>query len=187
MKRLAGLLALGALLAQPLSAQTVIRPAPPLDSARAALRHALLEMRDSLLTIDGAAARLQRDYRAASGPSLLSRARVMRDACARSVRTVQPTRNVVLAARLSEPNKIKRRQELMGALDQLKGVLTRCEAEFAAMSQTGQEEQVRGYANDRAVRVQGALRSYEQRAREFLGAMGIRVVPMGVNPGPAAG
>jgi hypothetical protein len=185
--RLAGVLALSVILAYPLSAQNVVRPAPPLDSARAALRDALLEMRDSLITIDGAAGRLQRDYRAASGASLLSRARVMRDACARSVRTVQPTRNVVLAARLSEPTKVKRRRELIGALDQLKGVLTRCEAEFAAMSQTGQEEQVRGYANDRAVRVQGALRSYEQRVRDFLGAMGIRVAPLGVNPGPTAG
>ena len=83
MKRLLGLLVLVTAVVHPLSAQTVIRPTPPLDSARAVLRDALLVMRDSLLTIDGAAARLQRDFRVASGPSLLSRARVMRDACAR--------------------------------------------------------------------------------------------------------
>ena len=186
MKRLLGLLALVATVAQPLSAQTVIRPQPPLDSARAVLRDALLVMRDSLLTIDGAAARLQRDYRVASGPSLLSRARVMRDACARSGRTVQPTRKVVLSAKLTEPHKVKRRQELLGALEQLQSTLTQCQTQFDTMSQAGQAERVRGYANHRAHQVQLSLRTYEQSARKFLGAMGIRVVPMGVVPEPQA-
>lgn len=162
-----------------LAAQTVIRPAPPLDSARVALRDALLVLRDSLNTIDGAAARLQRDFRQASNASLLSRARVMHDACARSFRTVHPTRQSVLAAELSDPVKRKRRGELLNALNRLKGVLSRCEMEFAAMSQPGQGETVRGYANDRAVRVQGALRRYEQVVRDFFAAMGIRVVPLG--------
>jgi hypothetical protein len=184
--RLVGLLALSAVVAQPLSAQTVIRPEPPLDSARAVLRDALLVMRDSLLTIDGAAARLQRDYRVASGPSLLSRARVMRDACARSGRTVPPTRQVILSAKLSEPHKAKRRQELLGALEQLTSALSQCETEFDTMSQAGQAERVRGYANDRAHQVQISLRTYEQSARNFLGALGIRVVPMGVVPEPQA-
>lgn len=187
MKQLVGLLALSGILGQPLPAQTVIRPAPPLDSARVVLRDALLELQDSLITIDGAAARLQRDYRVASGPSLLSRARVMRDACARSGRTVAPTRKVILGAKLSEPHKAKRRQELVAALDQLKGVLSHCETEFDTMSQAGQAERVRGYANDRASHVKVSLRSYEQSARNFLGALGIRVVPMGVVPQPQAG
>jgi hypothetical protein len=52
------------------------------------------------------------------------------------------------------------------------------------MSQQDQAEQVRGYANARAVPVQGALRSYEHVLREFLGAMGIRVIPLGVTSGP---
>jgi hypothetical protein len=148
------------------------------------LRDALLVLRDSLITIDGAAARLQRDYRVASGPSLLSRARVMRDACARSIRTVQPTRKTILAAKLSQPYKTKRRQELVGALDQLKDALIRCETQFDTMSQAGQAERVRGYANNQASQVQVSLRSYEQSARSFLAAMGIRVVPLGVVPEP---
>ena len=49
----------------PASAQTVMRPDPPLDSARVAVRDALLILRDSLSTVDGAAARLQRDFRQA--------------------------------------------------------------------------------------------------------------------------
>jgi hypothetical protein len=51
------LVVLTALVSPPLAAQAVLRPDPPLDSARATLRDALLVLRDSLVTIDGAAAR----------------------------------------------------------------------------------------------------------------------------------
>jgi hypothetical protein len=186
--RSAWLVLLGILAAQPLAAQTVVRPSPPLDSAGAALRDALLVLRDSLTTIDGAAARLQRDYRETSAPALLSRARVMRDACARSIRTIPSTRDALLqASSPSDPQRLKRRQELVSALDRLKAVLSHCEAEFAAMSQPGQVERVRGYANDRAVRVQGALRKYDQTLRDFFGVMGIQVRPLGASRDPLAG
>jgi hypothetical protein len=162
-----------------MAAQTVIRPAAPLDSARAALRDAFLVLRDSLVTIDGAAGRLQRDYREASGPALLSRARVMHDACAASRRTVAPTRQAVQSAQLTDSAKVKRRQDVVAQLDQLKGALARCESEFFDMSKAGEAERVRGYANDRAGKVQRALRSYEMAARDFLSIVGIRVNPVG--------
>jgi hypothetical protein len=187
MRRAALLALLGGVAASPLAGQTVVRPSPPLDSARATVRDALLVLRDSLATIDGAAARLQRDYRAASAASLLSRARVMREACARSVRTVPPTREAVEATALAEPERLERRRELVSALDRLKGVLTDCEAEFAAMSQQGQAERVRGYANDSAGRVRTALRHYERTLQGFFSTMGIQVTPYGANPKPSAG
>ncbi len=181
-------LLLGSLVwAGPVSAQSVVRPDPPPDSARAAVRDAVLILRDSLNTIDGAAARLQRDFRQASGPSLLSRARVMREACARSERTVAPTRRAVLDVRLHEPLRIRHRSELVGAMDHLSGALARCEQDFAAMSRPGQGETVRGYGNDRAIRVQSALRRYENALRGFLGVMGITVTPLGANPRASAG
>ncbi len=169
---------------QPLAAQTVIRPAAPLDSARAELRDALVGFRDSLITVDGAAARLQRDFRTASAPSLLSRARTMHDACVRSLRAMPPARAAVEAAHLTNPKRVQLRRELVVALDSLKGVLRYCETEFSAMSKPGQAETVRGYGNDRAGRVQAGLRSYERTLRGFLQIMGIRVLPPGV---PAAG
>ena len=173
--------------AGPLSAQTVMRPDPPLDSARAAVRDALLILRDSLNTIDGAAARLQRDFRQASGPSLLSRARVMREACARSERTVAPTRKAVLEVRPLNRPRLEHRSELVGAMDHLSGALARCEKDFAAMSRPGQGETVRGYGNDRAIRVQSAMRKYENALRGFLGVMGIKITPLGANPRASAG
>jgi hypothetical protein len=185
--RCAGLLLLTLCWTGPLAAQTVMRPDPPLDSARAAVRDALLNFRDSLNTVDGAAARLQRDFRQASGPSLLSRARVMHEACARSLRTVAPTRKTVMDASLSDPRRAMHRTELLGAMDHLKGALARCELDFAAMSRPDQGETVRGYGNDRAAKVQAAMRKYEGVLRSFLGVMGIKVMPLGANPRPAAG
>jgi hypothetical protein len=172
---------------QPLAAQTVVRPAAPLDSARAELRDALVLFRDSLITIDGAAARLQRDFRTASPPSLLSRARTMRDACARSLRTVPPTRAALHAVHLTHPRRLQLRRELVVALDSLKRILQYCETEFSAMSKPGQSEVVRGYGNDRAERVQVGLRSYERTLQRFLQIMGIRVLPAGVHASPSAG
>jgi hypothetical protein len=160
----------------------VIQPEAPLDSARANLRDAVVVLRDSLITVDAAAARLQRDIRQTSAASLLSRARVMHDACVRSARAIPSTRETLLAARLSVPLRIKRRRELVNALDRLRGVLGRCEVDFAAMSQPGQGETVRGYAYARSQVVQGALQKYEQSLRPFLTAMGIYIAPAGAAP-----
>jgi len=184
MNRLSSLLLLGTLAARPLAAQTVVVPDPPLDSARAALRDNLLVFRDTLNTVDGAAARLQRDFREASGASLISRARTMSQACARSVRTVPPTRHTVQSFKLTEPAKLKQRQDLLNSLDQLKEALVRCETEFAAMSQPDQAEQVRGYGNDKATRTLTAIHTYEMALRDFFVTMGIRVEPLGAGSRP---
>jgi hypothetical protein len=165
--------------AGPLGAQTVVRPEPTLDSAQVTLRDAILGLRDSLATIDGAAARLQRDYRATSGSSLVSRARVMRDACARSIRTIPPTRQAVLDAQLATRDKIRGRDHLVVALDTLQGALRWCETEFAALSKPEQAERIRDYGNDRAVKVLSAIRRYEQSMRDFMGLIGIPLTPLG--------
>jgi hypothetical protein len=173
--------------AGPVMGQTVIRPDPPLDSARVVIRDALLALRDSLNTVDAAAARLQRDFRQASGPSLLSRARVMHEACAHSGQTLPSARRVVLEAQLSQPRQVQHRKELVAAMDQLSKALVRCELDFAAMSKPGEAETVRGYGNDRAIKAQSAIRKYEIAFSRFLGVMGIKVTPPGANPRTAAG
>jgi hypothetical protein len=180
-------LVLSTIWAQALTAQTIVRPPPALDAGRIALRDELLRFRDTLNTIDAAAARLQRDYRHASTAALTSRARVMADACARSVRNVTRARRAVLAADTSNPRRVKRRGEMVQALDLLRVALTRCEADFGAFSRPGEGEQIRGYANDRAVRVLASLRQYERVLATFFQTMGIRVSPLGTQPQPLAG
>lgn len=183
-----GLVLLCMLFARDLAAQAAImRPPPPLDSARATLRDALLVLRDSLSAIDAAAARLQRDSRAASGAALLSRARVMHGACTSSARTVPQARQAVVSADASTEPRRTRQRELLKAMDQLRQALNRCDTEFAAMSKAGQAEEVRGYGNHRAMRVQTELRKYEQAAGSFLAAMGIKLLPKGAPPNPLAG
>jgi hypothetical protein len=164
------------------AAQTVLQTQPPLDSARLQLRDALVVFRDSLLTVNAAAVRLQRDVRQASAASLLSRARVMRSACAGSGRALGPARELVRAMPLSEAERIKPRRELVSVLDRLKGALTRCETDFAAMSQDGQAETVRGYAYNRSGRVQRVLQEYEATLRRFLDVMGMQLPA----PGPGS-
>jgi hypothetical protein len=93
----------------------------------------------------------------------------------------------VLDAKLSEARAVKQRHELVAAMDHLGKALNWCELEFAAMSQPGQGETVRGYGNDRAIRVQSALRKYETSLRSFFSVMGIRVMPLGAHPHSAAG
>jgi hypothetical protein len=178
-----GLLSAGLLRAQ----ATVVKPEEPLDSARAVLRDAVLVFRDSLGTIDAAAARLQRDFRQTSQESLLSRARVMHEACARSVRAAPSLKKTLLAAQITEPLRIRRRRQLVNAIDQLRGVLNRCEVDFAAMSQPGQGETVRGYSNTRSEVVQGAIRKYEDALRVFLSAFKIYVAPAGSAPRTLSG
>jgi hypothetical protein len=184
--RLFCLLLLGLLPASSLSAQMIVRPAPPLDSGQIVIRDALWALRDSLVTIDGSAARLQRDYRDASGPALLARARFMSQACARSSRAIPPARSVVLAADLPDKSKLHRRR-LLGELDSLSRALSACQAEFAAMGRAGQAERVRGYGNDRAQRVQNALRSYDRAVQGFLRVMKIPYVPSGMDLPTASG
>ncbi|MEA2722542.1 MAG: hypothetical protein QOH59_313 [Gemmatimonadales bacterium] len=182
------LVLIGTLFAHNLSAQgTVVRPEPKLDAGRAALRDALLQFRDSLNTIDAAASRLQRDYRQSSPASLLSRARVMRQACGRSVSSLPTARKAVLTAEASSERRRRRQTEMVAALDQLQKALVRCESDFAAMSRAGQGERVRGYGNERAGRVQAALRQYERTMAAFLSAMGIKVTPLGAESRPLAG
>ena len=171
-----------------LSAQgTVVLPEKALDPARATLRDELLRLRDTLNSIDAAAARLQRDFRQASGAALTSRARVMRDACARSARNVAPARKAVLAAKASGDQQLRLRKDMTQALDRLHDTLVRCNTDFGKLSQPDQGEEVRGYGNHRAVLVQQGLRKYEQTLARFFNAMGIKVRPLGAEGSPLAG
>jgi hypothetical protein len=159
---------------------TVVLPEAPLDSARAALRDELVTFRDSLGTIDAAAARLHRDYRQASSAVLRSRARLMTDACARSVRGLPRARRAVQGSQASDAARRGTRKQLLQAMDRLGGVLAGCETEFGALSGPGKGEEVRGYGNHRAIRIQSALREYERVLARYLHAMGIRIPAAGL-------
>jgi hypothetical protein len=112
---------------------------------------------------------------------------MMQEACTRSKITVPGTREVVVATKVSEAQRIKHQKDLVTALDRLKTALTQCETEFTDMSRPGQSEIVRGYGNDRSTRVQQAIHTYEQSLHQYLGVMGIHVVPPGAEAKPSSG
>ena len=182
------LVVVASLWAQGLAAQgTVVLPEPALDAGRATLRDELLRFRDTLNTVDAASARLQRDYRQVSAAALTSRARVMSDACARSARSTATAQKAVLAADASDKRRLQSQAELLKTLDRLRGVLSRCAADFADMSKPEASETVRGYGNNRAVRVQSEIRQYERVLATFFHSMGIKVTPLGSRARPVAG
>ncbi len=166
---------------------TVVLPEAPLDPARATLRDKLLDFRDSLSTIDAAAARLHRDYRQASEAVLRSRAQIMSEACARSLRNVPLARKVVQGSEASDKARRQSRRELLEALDRLRPVLTSCETDFAGMGGLGKGEEVRGYGNHRAIRIQSALRGYERVLARYFHVFGIRTPAAGFREPPTPG
>ena len=183
------LLLLSLLGAAPLSlgAQAVVMPTAPLDAARTRVRDAMLVLRDSLMTINGAAARLQRDFRQTSGSVLTARAREVSGACARSVRTIGPTKDVVAAAQATNPVPVRSRDALVRSLDSLSSQLSRCATEFGAMAAPGKAEEVRGYGIRRSEPILKALDDYDRAADAFFATWGIEVRPLGARPSPLAG
>lgn len=170
-----------------LTAQTVLKTEPPLDSARSDLRDVLVILRDSLQAVNGAAVRLQRDVRQTSSASLLSRARALRDACTGSGPALGVARGEVHSLRVPQADRAKSRRELMKALNRLEAALTRCGTDFAAMSREGQAETVRGYSYTRSLRIQKAMQDYEVALRQFLGLMEIQLPVPAQGARPTAG
>jgi hypothetical protein len=181
-------LCLSLLAAAPLTlqAQAVVMPSAPLDAARTRVRDAMLVLRDSLMTINGSAARLQRDFRQTSASLLTARAREVSSACARSVRTIGPTKEVVAAAQATNPVPVRTRDALVRSLDSLSGELSRCVTEFGAMAAPGKGEEVRGYGIRRSEPILKALDGYERAAEAFFATWGIEVRPLGARPSPLA-
>lgn len=186
MKRI--LLPLLMLAAAPVSlrAQTVIVPAKPLDAPRAKVRDALLVLRDSLITLNAATARLQRDYRHTSTALLSQRARTIADACARSGRVIPGTRSVVSDMPGDSKLRQRTREGLLQSMDSLNAMMGRCHAEFSAMGVPGKGEEVRGYGNRRAEPIIAALHDYDAALNSFFKVWEMDVRPLGARRSPLA-
>lgn len=161
-----------------LRAQAVVTKPKPLDAERAPLREALVVLRDSLTTVDMARGRLRRDFQRASAASLVSRARVMRDACTAAGRTIPRTREVIGANRPSAPARATARTRLLEELGRLSAALGQCEKEFTAYSARDAGEQVRGYGNRDADKVREAIQRYNRVLQRYLAAYDFKIRPM---------
>jgi hypothetical protein len=165
----------------------VVRPAAPLDSARAGVRDAVLVLRDSLQLVHAESARLRRDFRAASAPALVSRARAMRDACAASARTLPATRAVLADGPAPDEKVARLRTQLVAEADRVAAALAACEETFGGWARAADGEAVRGYGNRRADELRSPIRAYEARLDAYLRSIGIRIRPIGAGAPLVAG
>lgn len=176
------------LAAGPLAAQGVwVGPPAKLDSSRAALRDAVVRMRDSISTVGAAAAALRRDFQQTSTASLVSRARAMRDACAGAVATAPMTREMIAGTKVPDNTARSRQATAIAHLDSLTSVLRECVRDFNELSRPDQGERVRNYANERADRIQPVVGRYHVAIKGLLDALGIEVRPRGAPESPLAG
>ena len=156
--------------AGPVSAQMVVQPEAKLDSAHTLVQTSLYQLRDTLLLVEAASARIARDLRNASDPALRSRARVMSDRCQAAVVQADATREVVTRGALPEPDPQAVRAKLDRALGDLRGQLRQCTAEFAELTKPAKAEELRGYGIGKGLRVQEAIQSYRPVASRYFQA-----------------
>lgn len=163
---------------------TQAQPAPALDSARAGVRDAALRLRDSLTEVQAAGAHLSRDFRSTSSAALISRARIMHQACAAAARSLPAARAVFVAGPADAEFSDTARVRMLAAMDQLHGALTACRTQFGAWTDAGDGEAVRDYGNRRAGEIRASIRAYDNRLNAYLGSLGIELRPRG-NPDAA--
>jgi hypothetical protein len=185
------LLVLAALAAgtRPAGAQAVFEN-PKLTPSQVALGRSLYRLRDSLLLVDAAAARIARDLKGASDIALRSRARLLRDRCARAATILPRVRLTVDSIALPAPDTAKTRPAFGRALTAVGAVLDVCRAQFDSLSMPEHHEVLRDYGIGRAARVQEGLRRYDTAVRPyFRGAVGTAYLPnsrgAGQTPGPS--
>ncbi len=161
-----------------LAAQTVVQPEPKLSAEAQVVSDALYQLRDSLILVDAAGARIARDRAQASDASLRSRARLLADRCRTALTISDSTRATVARGGFPDPDPLASRTRLEQSIVQLKGKLTWCESEFARLSQLEQSEELRGYGIGRAAQVNRAVQSYTTEMASYLmKALGVRYNP----------
>jgi len=165
-------------------AQAVVGPEKPLDATRAKVRGSLVVLRDSLLAVSVAAARLQRDYERTSTAALESRAQALQQACASAERALPATRAAIAGLASSNKGQKQSQRVTLKALDQLKPELSKCAQQFGEMSAKGEE--VRGYGVRRSEPVVKAVQEYDARSVEFAQSHDIPFRPVGVGRGVLA-
>lgn len=157
--------------AAPLTAQTVVAPAPKLDSTQVAVRDALYRLRDSLQLVDAASASIARDRAMSSDALLRSRATRLTTRCAAAERTLAPTRSVITSAGLPAQDPRAMRAVLLRSLDSLEVGLQGCVTVFQRLQAPERAEELRGYGIGRGERVQAYIRRHDAAVGPYFEAV----------------
>ena len=158
-----------AVLAAPasLSAQLVVQPEAKLTSEQQTVRSSLYQLRDTLLLVEAASARIARDLNGASDAALRSRARVMAQRCQAALVQTDSTRTVVTRGALPEPDPQKVRSNLDRALSDLRTQLKSCISEFDGLTDPAKSQELRGYGIGKGNKVRTAIENYRPPASRY--------------------
>jgi hypothetical protein len=178
--KLPTLLALAAVVAgaRPADAQMVVQPQAKLNPTQTSVRNELYRLRDRLLPVGAALARLPRDMRTASDASLQSRARLVTQRCSGALAGLDSVRAIIAEQPLPDPDPQGVHQELLRAMDRLRGGLTQCVQEFRGLSEPARTQELRDYGIGRGQRIENTILEYEPTVqRYFRLALGIAYSP----------
>jgi hypothetical protein len=150
-----------------LSAQLVLQPEAKLTSEQMTVRTSLYRLRDTLLLVEAASARIARDLNGASDAALRSRARVMAQRCQAALVQTDSTRTVVTRGALPEPDPQKVRPNLERALTDLRTQLESCISEFNGLTDPSRSDELRGYGIGKGRKVQTAIQNYRPPAARY--------------------
>jgi hypothetical protein len=159
-------------------AQQVIQPShqKKLDPVRLKLRGDLLALGDSLMSVQAAIARFEREPEAASDAVQISRARVLARACRNAQLQVAPTRATVRDTKLG-PDVAKRQSALLAEFEPLTRTLAACDTTFQRMSQPKNAQETREWGLHRAHKLRDALAPIQRLTNDLFGAAGIQLTP----------
>ena len=167
------------LLAPAAHAQQVITPntRAPLTPEKAKIHAALVTLRDSLLGVQTAGGRLERDLRSSSDAVLRSRARTMSAACASSSRAAVSAEQTISASPDPVKDPKKTRQALVASLKDLRASLDKCATDFTTYTDPAHANDLRGYGVSRSSKTDDAIQRYGGTLQHYLGVVDIVIEP----------
>jgi hypothetical protein len=164
--------------AAPLHGQMVMTN-DTLDAERRDVRDVLVVLRDSLRTVEAAAAQFQRGNASASPELLYSRGKTIKSACIRSIRNVEPARQVVKADDWGNEHQTLWQNELLQAMDSLEQSLNACEATWDHLATPENADQIRTTGPPEAESISNDIKGYSAVVGGYFKALGIYVSPAG--------
>ena len=166
--------------AGPLHGQMVVTP-DTLDAQRRDVRDILVVLRDSLHTVEAAAAQFDRGHSSASVELLYSRGRTIKNACTRSLRNIGPAREVVKADDWGDEYRTMRQNQVLEAMDVLEKSVNACQSVWDGLVTPENAEQIRTAGPAEAESITKAIHAYGAVVSGYYKALGIYVSPAGAS------
>lgn len=166
--------------AAPLHGQMVVTD-DTLDVARRDVRDILVVLRDSLHTVEAAAAQFDRGHTSASVELLYSRGRMIKNACTRSLRNIGPAREVVKADDWGDEYRTTWQNQVLEAMDVLEKSVNACQAVWDGLVTPENAEQIRTAGPAEAESITKAIHDYGQAVAGYYKVLGIYVRPVGAS------